>query len=139
MLFDTFGSLFRKWPPKVFIFDRFYKGFHKAFSISAKCRFRSAPRLYPGSLLSNGRALAAARAALTGFGHSGVGQLRHTAFSRSLPANGRGMMQEGMIALNHKVRNNSPSQLFWLFPLSPKVLQPCPRGIHANHNIVLIS
>ena len=36
---DTFGSLFRKWHPKVFISDRFYKGFHKAFSNLVKCWF----------------------------------------------------------------------------------------------------
>ncbi len=36
MLFDTFGSLLRKWHPEVFINDRFYKGFHKAVSICVK-------------------------------------------------------------------------------------------------------
>ena len=39
MLFDTFWSLLRKWHPKVFINDMFYKGFHNSFSVSVDTYF----------------------------------------------------------------------------------------------------
>ena len=40
MLFDHFGSLFAILAQKVFIFDRFYKGFRNAFLAFEKPRFR---------------------------------------------------------------------------------------------------
>ncbi len=39
MLFDHFGSLFAFAAQKVFIFDRFYKGFRNAFLTFEKPRF----------------------------------------------------------------------------------------------------
>ncbi len=40
MLFDHFEGNFRKRGPKVFIFDRFYKGFRNAFLTFEKPRLR---------------------------------------------------------------------------------------------------
>ena len=46
MLFDAFGSLFRKWHPEVFINDKAYKGFPKPFSVFVKGCFTKVYKVF---------------------------------------------------------------------------------------------